>query len=239
MVAVVTTDITHVAEGSPASIIARFRSRESEQQRMLGEDSFREATVDARRVAQARIVLRPGEYEVTVLVADTSTAATGIHRGICRIPEVSTRLRLSDVIWADELSPLAYAAMASHDEPYHVGPFRVIPSLRDTFVRGETLKLFFEIYGGDPPYSVAYQVEGQELDGSWVPLGAPAQTSQSTPAIGWDLPTSPNWPLGDYRVRVDVEDNGKRLTSSQIPFRLKEAEPSTLSEAMTAGDNAR
>ena len=105
----------------------------------------------------------------------------------------------------------------------------MVPSLRERFAPGETLRLFFEVYGGEPPYRASFQVEGQELDGSWVPLGSPAVTSQSNVGVGWDLPTSPNWPLGDYRVRVDIEDEGGRLVSSQIPFELSDAveEPAT------------
>jgi GWxTD domain-containing protein len=139
MVAVVTADVSHVEAGTAAAVIARCRARDARQpQRMLGEDAFKTATVGGRRVAQGRIVLQPGEYDVTVLVADTATAATGLHRGSFTIPERSDRLRMSDTVWATELGPLAYAAMASYDEAYHVGAFHVVPSalLRD--LRGRT-----------------------------------------------------------------------------------------------------
>jgi GWxTD domain-containing protein len=221
VVAVVTVDVDHVEQSTRPAIITRFRAQDaSDRQRMLGEDSFRVEHVAEQRVAQGRVLLEPGSYDVTVLVADPATASTGMHRTSIRIPEPSDRLRLSDVIWAEELSPLEFASLASHDEPYLVGPFRVVPRLAGDFSPGETLRLFYEVYGGTPPYRVSYQVEGLELDGSWVRLGRPATAERPGSAQGWEFPTAAGWPEGDYRVRIDVEDSGERLITTQLPFRL-------------------
>jgi len=145
------------------------------------------------------------------------------------IPPPSDRLRMSDVVWADVLNPLEFASLASHDEPFHVGPFRVVPRLDSVFPRDGTLKLFFEVYGGSPPYRVSYQIEGQDLDGSWVKLGSAATTTQTAAGQGWEFPTSSAWPEGDYRVRIDVVDAGEKLISLQRDFQLTDgvSEPRT------------
>jgi GWxTD domain-containing protein len=225
VVTVVTADVSHVPSDTTPAVIARFRPRNAQEpERMLGEDTFRTATLPERRVAQSRLRLEPGTYDLTVLVADPNTAATGMHRASFDIPQPTDRLRLSDVVWADELTALEYASMASHDEPFVVGPFRVLPRLDETFRCGETLKLFYEVYGGEAPYDITYQIEGQELDGSWVELGPSATTVQQEAAQGWEVPTSTAWPSGAYRVRLDVEDAGQRLVATQVPFRLVSGE---------------
>ena len=35
-----------------------------------------------------------------------------------------------------------------------------------------------EVYGGDEPYTLRYQIEGQDDDGSWVRLGRPQALEQ-------------------------------------------------------------
>jgi GWxTD domain-containing protein len=226
IVVVVTADVSHIGEGTNPVAIARFRPHDATRKtRMLGEDVFRVERLDERRVAQSRLLLEPGTYDVTVLVADPATAGTGMHRASLRIPEPTDRLRLSDVIWADELRPLEFASLASHDEPFLIGPFRVVPRIDASFPRGHALRLFYEVYGGVPPYRITYQVEGHDLDGSWVALGKPAIDEQSAAAQGWELATSDAWPLGEYRVRIDVEDTRQRLVSAQLGFHLTEPTP--------------
>lgn len=235
-VAVLTADVSHIDEATKPAAIARFRPHDATRKtRMLGEDVFRVERIDGRRVAQSRLLLAPGVYDVTVLVADPATAGTGMHRTTLRIPEPSDRLRLSDLVWADELTPVEFASLASHDEPFLVGPFRVVPRIDASFPRGQAIRLFFEVYGGTPPYRITYQVEGKDLDGSWVRLGKPAVDEQTVAAQGWELPTSAAWPLGEYRVRVDVEDARQRLVSAQLPFQLTEPTPEAEVSVGTSG----
>jgi hypothetical protein len=110
-----------------------------------------------------------------------------------------------------------------------------VPRIDAGFPRGQALRLFFEVYGGTPPYRITYQVEGRDLDGSWVRLGKPAVDEQTVAAQGWELPTSDAWPLGEYRVRVDVEDARQRLVSAQLPFRLTEPTPQAEVSVGTSG----
>lgn len=218
---VVTANVTQIPPEIRPAVVTRFRSLDATNEpRMLGEDSFRIWERNGHRLAQGRLVLPPGDYDVTVLLANPKTAATSLHRGSFRAPEPSPQLRHSDVVWAWDISPLEFASMATHDEPFTIGPYHVVPRIATTFLQGETLRLFYEIYGGQPPYRITYQIEGREVDDRWIPLGQPSIAEQNVPAQGWALPTSEQWPSGEYRVRIDIRDEGDRLVSTEVPFSL-------------------
>lgn len=220
VVAVVTADVTGVGGVRPAAI-ARFTPHDATREpRMLGEDSFRLAEVAGQRVVQGRIVLDPGDYDLTLMVVDPQSAVTRMHRGTFRAALPGAALQLSDVTLALELAPVEYAALASHDEPFHVGAFRVVPRAAPELPAGEVVRVFYEIYGGAAPWRVEYRLEGREDDGRWTPLGRPAAGTQSTRSQGWDLPTSAAWPPGDYRILVDVRDAAGAAAAAEVPFRL-------------------
>jgi hypothetical protein len=130
-------------------------------------------------------------------------------------------MRFSDVVLAEQLETLRYAALSSYDEPYTVGPFRVVPRLNARYRPGETVKLFYEVYDGALPLHVTYRLQGQEDDGRWVDLGRPSEANQDHGSQAWELPTSERWPPGDYRVRVEVSDAEGRLISTDVSFRLE------------------
>jgi GWxTD domain-containing protein len=224
-------DISNTAGREVPAVIARVNPAGADLgdggkvpgQRVLDEASFKIADSDDQRVAQARLRLLPGDYEITVIVADPDTAQTGLLRQNLRLGPLSDRFRFSDVVLAQELESLRYRALTSYDEPYTIGPFRVIPRFTNRFRPGETLQLFYEVYEGSMPLSVSYQVQGREINGEWVDLGGPATQTQEHGSQAWELPTSERWPLGEYRVRVDVSDNAGRLISTEVPFELAAA----------------
>ncbi|HKQ61786.1 MAG TPA: GWxTD domain-containing protein [Candidatus Polarisedimenticolaceae bacterium] len=220
-IVVVTVDVSDGAPGTTPAILARFAPLDATQPpRLLGEDSFRVIEVGGKRLAQGRRTLPPGDYTLTLMSVDPSTASTGIDRRTIRVPERSDAPRMSDLTLAADLESLPYASLASYDEPFHVGPFRVVPRLTSELTQGDAVRVFFEIYDATPPFQVSYQVEGQDTDGRWVPLGKPATAEQSETAQAWELVTGPRWPLGDYRVRVEVVDRAGRRLSDSVPFRL-------------------
>ena len=73
------------------------------------------------------------------------------------------------------------------------------------------------------PLRVSYQLEGLEDSGDWTRIGRPAIAEQHSTAQGWELPTSDRWPLGTYRIRVEVEDSEGQLIQTMIPFELGSA----------------
>jgi GWxTD domain-containing protein len=222
---VVTVDLSDMADTRPA-IIARFTLHDAtERPRLLGETSFRIVSDADERLAQGRLQLDPGTYDVTVVVADPENGRTAINRGSVSIAGTTDEMRLSDVVFAAQLESLDYASLVSYDEPFIVGPFRVVPRLDSRFQRGDSVKLFFEVYDATYPMQVSYQLQGLEEDGSWIELGRPASAEQHGTAQAWALPTSPNWPTGDYRIRIEVQGADGRTLETFAPFTLVTREP--------------
>ncbi len=207
--------------GASAGLIARFSPRDpSLAKRFVGEESFRLEGEGANRVAQARIVLEPATWDVTVLVANPDAEKVGLFRGVVEVTKATEGLALSDVTLAAFLEPLAYASLASHDEPFQVGSFRVVPRTSDAVNRGSPLMLFYEIYGGVAPYTITYQLEGRDVDGGFRALGPPATRDGGTAAQGWSLDTAASWPLGEYRVKIRVADASGTSVEATRGFRL-------------------
>jgi len=221
---VLAIDLDTMSRDTIPAILARFTPAAGleAEPRILGEDSFRvvESASTGERLAEGRLTLAPGDWALTVFVADPQNVRTGIHRDVIRVPGPSASPHLSDLVWANEIEPLPYRALASHDEPYHVGPFRVVPRLGARWSPGDTVRLFFEVYRAELPIRVRYVVEGRENDGTWVALGSPSILEQDASAVAWEVQTTPAWPAGEYRVSVEVEDAAGRLVSARASFTL-------------------
>jgi GWxTD domain-containing protein len=219
--AVVSVDLSELDADAKPAILARFTPADpSHPSRLLGEDSFGLASTGEHRVAQARIALDPGTWTITVIVVDPKKIQTGVSRTTVELDTPSSALRLSDPVWASDLAPVEYASLSSYTEPFHVGPFKIVPKLDAVYLRGESIRLFFEVYGATFPVQISYQVEGQENDGRWVRLGSPQTAEQRAPGVAWELGTTARWPLGDYRVHVEVKDASEKSVATEIPFRL-------------------
>lgn len=223
-----TVDISYTVGRDLPAVIARFRpladrslgDGASRSQRLLDEASFKINEQEGYRAAQARILLPPGEYELTVLVADPDTAQTGLLRRELRLGPLSDRFRFSDIVLAHDLETLRYRALTSYDEPYTIGPFRVVPRFSSNYRPGDTIQLFYEVYQAELPLEISYQVQGREDDGRWIDLGLAAESAQEHYSQAWALPTSEHWPLGEYRVHVEVFDADGKLISTNVPFEL-------------------
>jgi hypothetical protein len=220
LLVVVTVAVPGPAEVPPATVLGRFSKKGSDKgARLLGEGSFRVEGEGDGRVVQSRLVLEPGSWEVTLLAVDAATGANRVFRGTIEALSPGA-LRASDVVLARALAPLPYATQASYDAPYIVGGFRVTPLVGTTLPRGEPLQIFYEIYGGTGPFHLSYQIEGQEDDGRWRPLGKPQERDSGERGQGFAMPTSPAWPLGAYRLRVTAEDADGNKVERLRAFRL-------------------
>lgn len=218
----ITIDLSESSGGHKPAIIARFVPLDATKQtRILGEDSFLVDGAADRLRAQGRITLDPGRYAFTVLVADPVAVRTGLHRSTVDVPGQVPRMRFSALVWADVLESLPYRSLVSYDEPFIVGPFRVVPRLDAIFHPGESVKLFYEVYGAELPLSIRYQLEGRDTDGSWIELGRPLSIEQNAISVGWEQPTGPDWPVGEYRVLIEVRDVEERMISTTQPFILQ------------------
>jgi GWxTD domain-containing protein len=222
---VVSVDLSEMAGTRPA-ILARFSSREATRRpRLLGETSFRIVADGDERLGQGRLLLDPGTYDMTVVVADPELGRTAIERETIRIPEVREEMRFSDIVFAAQLESLAYASLVSYDEPFIVGPFKVVPLLNPRFHPGDSVSLVYEVYDATFPMQVSYQLQGREDDGSWTMLGRPAVSDQSASGQAWALPTGSNWPLGDYRIHIEVRSDDGGTIETDVPFTLVAQDP--------------
>lgn len=219
---VLTVDVTYVTEDQVPSIVARFQPENATRRtRVLGEDSFVVTEVGGRRFAQSRLVLDPGHYTLTALAVDPMSAIPSVARTEVELALPSGSLSVSPPLWAAELASLRFASLASHDDAFHVGPFRVVPRVSDRpFRPGETLRVFFETYGGTPPYRVRYRVH-YAGDAGEIPLGETFEDESEGAARAWEFATSTRWPEGDYRLAIEVKDAGGNLHPASLPFRLE------------------
>ena len=224
-IAVISVDLLDIVTPERPAIVARFTpANRDEETRVLGEDSFRVVEGTDYRMAQGRLALSPGEYTVTVVVADPIAVQTGLHTFDIDVPEIPKTIRLSDSVWAVQVEPVEYKSLSSYDEPFHVGPFRVLPKPNSVYEQGEAPMLFLEVYGAEYPLRASFQLEGLDENGDWLPLGQPSSVEQTAGELAWEVLTNERWPIGDYRVRVEVTDAGDRLVTTQVGFELASSE---------------
>ena len=207
-------------------VLARFTARDATRpQVVLGEGSFRTEGEGDSRVVQARTTLAPGTWDVLVIAAGVDAVSTGVARTTLVTRAAEPVLSLSDPTLLLDLSPLPYRSLISHDEPYVLGPYRAVPRTSSVLVRGEPIRLLYEIYGGAGPFRVVHRLEGKEQDGRWKPLGAPQEQTSSDRVQAWEVPTSPKWPVAEYRVRVEVQDAAGAAAAAETPFTLRAPPP--------------
>jgi GWxTD domain-containing protein len=204
------------------AVLGKIVPRDASQAtRILDEGSFRVEGKGADRIAQARVVVAAGVWDLTVMTVDPEAGgSTGVYRAPVAVRPRTTSLHLSDVSLTSALEPLAYRSLVSYDEPYVIGTFRVTPRGGKPFVRGDPIQLFYEIYEGQQPFHVSYQLEGRENDGRFIPLGRPSVLDSKERSQGFELPTGASWPAGEYRVRIEVEDADQQKAAAVVPVHL-------------------
>jgi len=207
-------------------VLARFVPRDpSRAPVVLGEGSFRAEGTGEARVVQARTTLPPGTWDLLVIAAGLDAASTGVARTSLVAPASASALTLSDPALLQDLSPLPYRSLISHDEPFVLGPYRAVPRVEPALRRGEPVRLLYEIYGGTGPFRVVHRLEGQEKDGTWKVLGSPQEQSSADRVQAWEVGTSPRWPVAAYRVHVEVQDGAGATATTDAPFTLRDAAP--------------
>jgi hypothetical protein len=225
LLAVVTVSIPGAADAEPPALLTRFAPVSTgPNPRLLGEGSFRVEGEGSGRVAQGRVALEAGAWDVTVLAVEPTSGVSRIFKGRVNPLPTGGALALSDVVLARSLEPLPFATQASYDAPYIVGGFHVVPQAAATLTRGQPVRLFYEIYAGRAPYRVAYQLEGREDDGRWTSLGRPQERDATTRGQGFELSTGAAWPPGSYRMRIRVTDAAGAAAEGLVTWALVETE---------------
>ncbi len=226
-----------VAGGAVPAVIAKLQAKGSDRRYVLGQESFR--FVEGRRfLGQARVVVQPGTYTLIALAVYPGSSLSRVAlREIPVEPFAGEGLQLSDVVLARELEPVRYQALRGYEEPFIVGAFRAVPRVSPRVPQGEPIALLYEVYGGEGPYRVTYSLEARaQPDQPWQSVGRPVEQPDARGAQGWAVPTSPAWPLGEYRVRISVSDVAGAAAEAFLSFELApQAQGEAVAENATAG----
>ena len=254
---VVTADVGHdtsratlsaaVIAALPATTTTRPRPR------MLGEDSFRTACRPRVFAGWPRVgcCWIPGAATTSpcwwpILRAPSPPACTAASLSRSRRP--ATRLRLSDLVcgrraaarWSSRRWPPTTS-------PTTLGPFRVVPRTpRPLHARRVAEAVLRGLRRAAHPTGISYQVEGRELDESWIqpgPAGANGPSSPPRPRAGSCRPPSANGLVGEYRAaRSRWRTAAQRLVTvepARIPARRTANEVEVVSDvAERSADNA-
>jgi len=155
-----------------------------------------------------RVWLEPGEYEVRWAVEDPARKSRTVRSVLVSAPELGVGgLAASSVVPAERFGPAPSA-----DRPFAIGSEEIVPRPDGAFRRGETLRLYLQVYGaaedptsGEPRVDVRFRFERQ-VRGRWRREGNPLVVRAAHGAsMGLALPVG-DWPTGEYRVRVDLRD---------------------------------
>lgn len=173
-----------------------------------------------------RVYVKPGTYGVRYAVADSLNRSLAVRSDVLEVPELGPgRFRASSVVPAERFGHIAEGEIS----PFAVGSEEVVPRPAGEFHQGEPLRIYLQVYGaeedphaGKPRVDVKFVFE-RALRHRFKVHGKPLLVRGAEGAsMGLALPIG-DWPVGDYRVVVELHDrvSGQR-TSSQGTFRIRD-----------------
>jgi len=164
---------------------------------------------------QAGAGIPPGRYMAKITVHDRVAEKIGTYELELEVPDFAgERLALSSVTLAERLQPLKGTAPSELKKPYVFGSFLVVPKPGVAYAIDQEFAFYFQSYNartdsesGRPLLDVAYVFEARDLDdGQFKPFGSPLELpGQAQAALGFSFPLT-EWPIGQYRLRVQVTD---------------------------------
>ncbi len=209
-------------------LVAMLRGEDEEDARLLGSDAFpfivRETS--AGLVAAASRSIMPGRYAMVGGLADEQggfVPRTGEMKIVARVG--NDRLRLSKVILAESIEPLAPDAEAG---PFRTGGFEVVPRSNGIIRTGQNVNLFYEVLGaqtdknGNANLTVSYQLSYLHPSRGWVKQRPQTSVGQTGVVRAWSFPVVPQYPATDYKIDVSVTDKiGGGTVSQSVEFSVK------------------
>lgn len=202
-------------------------------QRFFNHDQFGIIEAGAKQkklVFQSQRSFSPGKYKAFVAVKDPASGALGTIEKEVEVPAFSAdTLGLSSVTLAHKLERLPAPPASETPQPFVLGSFKVVPRGSARFLHGEELIFYYQVYGaaadatsGKPKLDITYAFELKQGDRwrmlSKEPVKFPAQEA---PVQAYGLPINPQFPGGDYRVRIEVADVvAGHKTTTEIPFTI-------------------
>jgi GWxTD domain-containing protein len=177
------------------------------------------SSVRMRKSAYAKaFILQPGRYRIDVVVRDISSGATGIQQIGFQVPAFpDDRLATSSIVLAARLESLKDRVAMG---PFAIGTNKVIPNLSATYIRGQPVGIYLQVYNAAidqttlrPAVDVEYvlfkgerEVSRQRED--WREINDAGQRLTLTQFIN-----TTDLAVGDYQVQVNIND---RITGQKL-----------------------
>lgn len=199
----------------------------SEVYALAGDSNFaesvsnQEAGVEDLLVFQATAGMKPGRYELLLGVQDRVSRKISSFKKDVVIPDYAAAdLSLSSITLARDMEPIDI--QTSPGKPFHMGKFRLVPSVDAVFRKASELNVYFQVYGpvADPEtgrfrLDVDYRFRSKSPDGTFADFGGYAVKGAVGQVQGYAVALQ-KWPAGDYDVAVTVKDlvSGKSASGS-------------------------
>ncbi len=178
-------------------------------------------------LAQAVRTLQPGHYVQALARLSATGEATLLFAGDRVIPTLRRdSLTLTSVILARELKALG------KDEgkaPFRLYGFEIVPNPDALYHPGDAMTLFFVAMGAEDPATkktdlkVGYHIYFSDPRKGWIDTKAQAVSPKQEASVqARDLTLPAAWPIGDYKVVIEVTDNRSGATvKKEIGFGLR------------------
>lgn len=176
-------------------------------------------------IFQKSIPLKPGRYKLIAIIKDAESGRIGtLVRGIVLPGAIEDELEISPVILADRVQPAGYGEFIN--DPFVLGGVKVYPSRDNTFVRGNPLGFYFEVYNVmadqqtlEPDLSLKLQLlrDGKEVETPFDQSDLKQLLHRYSDRFfaGSMLNTQPLQP-GHYRLQVTITDNVAQESSRKV-----------------------
>lgn len=221
-----------LAEGeSPAYLGAASVEEAGRRGEELPDTSARTVLLDAgpaageggRATFFGRVYLKAGRsYAVRYAVKDGARDEILVRNALLGVPHLSGGFSASSIVPAEQFGPAGPGM-----DRYQVGSEEVVPKAGGVFRRSELLRLYLQVYDAaiDPETSmprvdVLFRFY-RAASGSAKRHGKPFSVRGATGAsMGLALPIG-DWPLGPYRVVVDLHDRvAEERTTAEGSFSI-------------------
>ena len=217
-------------------VFGKLTSKEnpSEVYALAGDNNFaesvtnQEAGVEDLLVFQATAGMKPGKYELLLGVQDRVSKKLSSFKKEVVIPDFAAAdLSLSSITLARDMEPIDI--QTSPGKPFHMGKFRLVPSVDAVFRKASELNVYFQVYGpvADPEtgkfrLDVDYHFRSKSPDGTLAEFGGYSVKGAVGQVQGYAVALQ-KWPAGDYEVAVTVKDlvSGKSASGS-APFSIRD-----------------
>lgn len=212
-------------------VFGKLTSKEnpSEVYALAGDNNFAEsvtnqgAGVEDLLVFQATAGMKPGKYELLLGVQDRVSRKLSSFKKEVVIPDYAAAdLSLSSITLARDMEPIDI--QTSPGKPFHMGKFRLVPSVDAVFRKASELNVYFQVYGpvADPEtdkfrLDVDYHFRSRSSDGTFADFGGYSVKGAVGQVQGYAVALL-KWPAGDYEVAVTVKDlvSGKSASGSAV-----------------------